>query len=71
MTYFIIIQVFKKLPFYAKGGPLENYQLRRGTHDGNLGKNNTAYMEYISIKPSYWGATGDWIDIRKVSQLEG
>ena len=41
---------------YAKGGPLENYQLRRGTHDGNLGKNNTAYMEYMSIKPGYWGA---------------
>ena len=43
---------------YAKGGPLENYQLRRGTHDWNLGKNNTAYMEYMSIKPGYWGATG-------------
>jgi hypothetical protein len=43
---------------YAKGGPLENYQLRRGTYDGNLGKNNTAYMEYMSIKPGYWGATG-------------
>ncbi|MGA9169962.1 MAG: hypothetical protein WBZ20_07440, partial [Nitrososphaeraceae archaeon] len=43
---------------YVKGGPLENYQLRRGTHDENLGKNNTAYMEYISIRPGYWGATG-------------
>ena len=43
---------------YAKGGSLENYQLRRGTYDENLGKNNTAYMEYISIKPGYWGARG-------------
>ena len=43
---------------YVKGGPLENYQLRRGTHDENLGKNNTAYMEYISIRPGYWGVTG-------------
>ena len=43
---------------YVKGGPLENYQLRRGTHDENLGKNNTAYMEYLSIRPGYWGVTG-------------
>src|SRR6476646_7718402 len=43
---------------YVKGGPLENYHLRRGTHDENLGKNNTAYMEYISIRPGYWGVTG-------------
>jgi hypothetical protein len=43
---------------YVKGGPLENYQLRRGTHDENLGKNNTAYMEYMSIRPGYWGVTG-------------
>jgi len=43
---------------YAKGGSLENYHLRRGTYDENLGKNNTAYMEYISIKPGYWGARG-------------
>ena len=37
---------------------MENYQLRRGTHDWNLGKNNTAYMEYMSIRPGYWGVTG-------------
>jgi len=43
---------------YVKGGPLENYQLRRGTHDGNFGKKNTAYMEWISIKPGFWGETG-------------
>jgi hypothetical protein len=43
---------------YVKGGPLENYQLRRGTFDQNLGKKNTAFMEWISIKPGYWGITG-------------
>ncbi|MDF2769124.1 MAG: hypothetical protein K0S91_1959 [Nitrososphaeraceae archaeon] len=43
---------------YVKGGPLENYQLRHGTHDKNLGKKNTAYMEWISIKPGFWGETG-------------
>jgi hypothetical protein len=43
---------------YVKGGPLKNYHLRRGTYDENLGKNNTAYMEWISVKPGYWGSTG-------------
>jgi hypothetical protein len=43
---------------YVKGGPLENYQIRHGTHDTNLGKKNTAYMEWISIKPGFWGETG-------------
>jgi hypothetical protein len=43
---------------YVKGGPLENYTLRRGTHDENLGRRNTAYMEWICIKPGYWGEAG-------------
>jgi hypothetical protein len=43
---------------YVKGGGLENYQLRHGTHDENWGKKNTAYMEWISIKPGFWGETG-------------
>jgi hypothetical protein len=43
---------------YVKGGRLENYQLRHGTHDENWGKKNTAYMEWISIKPGFWGETG-------------
>src|SRR5919198_618774 len=43
---------------YVKGGPLENYQLRRGTHDGNHGRKNTAYMEWISIKSGFWGEAG-------------
>jgi hypothetical protein len=46
---------------YVKGGQLENYRLRRGTHDDNLGKRNTAYMEWISIKPGFWGETGGHI----------
>jgi hypothetical protein len=43
---------------YVKGGRLENYELRHGTHDENWGRKNTAYMEWISIKPGYWGETG-------------
>ena len=43
---------------YVKGGPLEKYKLRYGTRDENNGKNNTAYMDWIRIKPEYWGGTG-------------
>ena len=43
---------------YVKGGSLEKYSLRRGTVDVNYGKKNTAYMEWIKIKPAYWGETG-------------
>jgi hypothetical protein len=43
---------------YVKGGPLENYELRRGTYDTNVGKRNTAYMEWIGIKSGYWGEAG-------------
>ena len=43
---------------YVKGGRLEKYQLRHGTHDENWAKKNTAYMEWISIKPGFWGETG-------------
>ena len=43
---------------YANGGRLENYTLRRGTHDENLGKRNTAYIESICVKSGYWGETG-------------
>jgi hypothetical protein len=47
-----------KIVGYVKGGPLENYKLRSGTKDENWGKKNTAHMEWISIKPGYWGETG-------------
>lgn len=43
---------------YVKGGPIEKQNLRRGTFDENYGKKNTAYMEWICIKPGYWGSTG-------------
>jgi hypothetical protein len=46
---------------YAKGGALENYQLRHGTHDENFGKENTAYMEWIGIKTGFWGENGGHI----------
>jgi hypothetical protein len=46
---------------YAKGGPLENYHLRHGTHDENFGKENTAYMEWIGIKTGFWGENGGHI----------
>ena len=41
--------------------PLENYQLRHGTHDENFGKENTAYMEWIGIKTGFWGENGGHI----------
>ena len=47
-----------KIVGYVKGGPLEIYELRRGTHDSNVGKKNTAYMEWIGIKSGYWGGAG-------------
>ena len=47
-----------KIVGYVKGGPLETYELRRGTHDSNVGKKNTAYMEWIGIKSGYWGGVG-------------
>jgi hypothetical protein len=40
---------------FVKGGPLKEYKLRRGTNDENNGKNNTAYMDWIRIKPEYLG----------------
>ncbi|MGN6348770.1 MAG: hypothetical protein ACTHLL_03355, partial [Candidatus Nitrosocosmicus sp.] len=43
---------------YVKGGPIEKYGFRRGTVDENYGKNNTIYMEWICIKPGYWGSSG-------------
>jgi hypothetical protein len=43
---------------YAKGGPLENYELRPGTVDLNKGAMNTAYLEGVSILEGYWGGTG-------------
>lgn len=43
---------------YCRGGALEHYRLRRGTHDENRGKKNTIYLEPISIDYPYWGVNG-------------
>jgi len=43
---------------YAKGGPLETYQLRPEIKDENYGLNNTMFLEPISLKMGYWGLHG-------------
>jgi len=53
---------------YAKGGPLENYQLYAGTKDENFGKKNTIFLEPIAMKLGYWGLGGG-TRLRKVFSL--
>jgi hypothetical protein len=55
---------------YVKGGPLEKYKLRCGTFDGNYGKRNTAYMEWICMKPGYFGSTGGGGHLLRMSFLQ-
>ena len=43
---------------YAKGGPLENYQLRPEIKDDNFGLTNTVFLEPLGIKMGYWGLHG-------------
>ena len=43
---------------YAKGGPLEKYQLYSGIEDENYGKKNTIFLEPIAMKLGYWGLGG-------------
>ena len=43
---------------YAKGGPLEDYQLYAGIKDENYGKRNTVFLEPIAMKTGYWGLGG-------------
>jgi hypothetical protein len=43
---------------YAKGGPLENYQLRPEINDQNYGLNNTVFLEPFPLKMGYWGLHG-------------
>lgn len=43
---------------FAKGGPLERYQLRSEIKDENFGKNNTIFLEPIALKMGYWGLGG-------------
>ena len=53
---------------YAKGGPLEDYQLYAGIKDQNYGKQNTVFLEPIAMKLGYWGLGGG-TRLRKVFSL--
>ena len=53
---------------YAKGGPLENYQLYAGIEDENYGKENTVFLEPIAMRLGYWGLGGG-TRLRKVFSL--
>ena len=53
---------------YAKGGPLENYQLYSEVEDENFGKHNTVFLEPIALKMGYWGLGGG-TRLRKVFSL--
>ena len=43
---------------FAKGGPLENYNLRDEIYDENYGLNNTIFLEPLALKMGYWGLKG-------------
>ncbi|MDX1441113.1 MAG: HD domain-containing protein [Nitrosopumilaceae archaeon] len=43
---------------FAKGGPLETYQLRPEIRDENYGLNNTIFLEPLALKMGYWGLKG-------------
>jgi hypothetical protein len=53
---------------YAKGGPLENYQLYANVEDENVGEKNTIFLEPIAMKMGYWGLGGG-TRLRKVFSL--
>lgn len=48
----------KTIVGYAKGGPLENYELYAGVEDENFGEKNTIFLEPIAMKMGYWGLGG-------------
>lgn len=43
---------------YAKGGPLEEYNLRSEIKDVNYGMGNTVFLEPLQLKMGYWGMRG-------------
>ena len=43
---------------FAKGGPLENYNLREEIRDENYGVGNTIFLEPLALKMGYWGLKG-------------
>lgn len=47
-----------KIIGFAKGGPLENYNLGDRINDKNIGKRNTIFLEPLALKIGYWGQGG-------------
>jgi hypothetical protein len=47
-----------KIIGFAKGGPLENYNLGDRIKDKNKGKHNTIFLEPIALEMGYWGQGG-------------
>ncbi len=47
-----------KIVGYAKGGPLEKYNLREEITDENYGRSNTVFLEPIGLRIGYWGLGG-------------
>ena len=43
---------------FAKGGPLEAYELRAEIRDENFGLGNTIFLEPLALKMGYWGMRG-------------
>ncbi len=43
---------------FAKGGPLERYNLRREIQDKNYGLKNTVFLEPLALKLGYYGLKG-------------
>ena len=43
---------------FAKGGPLENYQLGPEINDINYGLGNTVFLEPLALRMGYWGLRG-------------
>ncbi len=43
---------------FAKGGPLERYQIREDITDENRGRGNTVFLEPLVLKMGYWGLRG-------------
>ena len=43
---------------FAKGGPLEAYDLQGKVGDENFGEGNTLFLEPIALKMGYWGLRG-------------
>lgn len=47
-----------KIIGFAKGGPLENYNLGDRIKDKNKGQHNTIFLEPIALEMGYWGQGG-------------